>query len=465
MSDVGFVDTTFRDAHQSLLATRLSTAELVRIADVVDQIGYNAVEMWGGATFDACVRYLKENPWERIDKLRKRFKSTEMQMLLRGQNLVGYRHYADDVVELFIKTVAKHGMDRVRVFDALNDFRNIEKSSEEVKKNNMHLQIAIAYTVSPVHNVDLFVDYARSAEKLDADSLCIKDMAGLLTPDIAYKLVSRIKKETSLPVNVHSHFTSGLADLTYLKSVEAGADLIDTAISSLASGASQPPAESLWIALNKLGYAEKPDLKKLKNVRDYFRQIRDKHADTDIGMKTVNPEILINQIPGGMISNLINQLREQKALHRLEDVLREVPEVRKDLGYPPLVTPSSQIVGVQSVVNVLSGERYKIITNETKNYIKGLYGKPPGVISEDLKKIVMKDKEPLKHRSADYLEPEVERAKEKIGLLANSDEELLIYILLGDTGRAYLLSEYEKNLKIDMKMVDTYSDKVAVYPI
>lgn len=465
MSDVGFVDTTFRDAHQSLLATRVSTDELVRIADVVDQIGYDAVEMWGGATFDACVRYLKENPWERIDKLRKRFKNTEMQMLLRGQNLVGYRHYADDVVKLFIKTMAKHGMDRVRVFDALNDFRNIKKSCEEIKKNNMYLQIAIAYTVSPVHNVELFVDYARSAEKLDADSLCIKDMAGLLTPDIAYELVSKIKEETSLPVDVHSHFTSGLADLTYLKSVEAGADLIDTAISSLASGTSQPPAESLWIALNELGYAEKPHLKKLKSVRDYFSKIREQHKNTDIGMKTVNPEILINQIPGGMMSNLINQLREQKALHKMEDVLYEIPEVRKDLGYPPLVTPSSQIVGVQSVVNVLSGERYRIITNETKNYIKGLYGKPPGVISEDLKKIVIKNEEPLEYRPADYLEPEVESAKEKIGLLANNDEELLIFILLGDTGRAYLLNEYEKNLKIDMKMVDTYSDKVAVYPI
>ncbi|MGC9383343.1 MAG: pyruvate carboxylase subunit B [Kosmotogaceae bacterium] len=465
MSDVGFVDTTFRDAHQSLLATRVATDELVRIVDIVDQIGYDAVEMWGGATFDACVRYLKENPWERIDKLRKHFKNTEMQMLLRGQNLVGYRHYADDVVELFIKTMAKHGMDRVRVFDALNDFRNIKKSRKEIKKNNMHLQIAIAYTVSPVHNVDLFVDYARSAEKLDADSLCIKDMAGLLTPDIAYELISKIKEETSLPVDVHAHFTSGLADLTYLKSVEAGADLIDTAISSLASGTSQPPAESLWIALNKLGYAEKPDLKNLKSVRDYFYKIREQHRNTDIGMKTVNPEILINQIPGGMMSNLINQLREQKALHKLEDVLQEIPEVRKDLGYPPLVTPSSQIVGVQSVVNVLSGERYKIITNETKNYIKGLYGNPPGDISEDLKKVVMKNEEPLEYRPADYLEPEVESAKEKIGLLANNNEELLIYILLEDTGRAYLLNEYEKNLKIDMKIADTYSDKVAIYPI
>lgn len=465
MSSVGFVDTTFRDAHQSLLATRVKTNELVGIADVVDQIGYNAVEMWGGATFDACVRYLKENPWERIDKLKSHFKNTEMQMLLRGQNLIGYRHYADDVVELFIKTLAKHGMDRVRVFDALNDFRNIKKSCEEIKKNNMHLQIAIAYTISPVHNVDLFVDYAKSAEQLGADSLCIKDMAGLLTPDIAYQLVSQIKKETSLPVDVHSHFTSGLADLTYLKAVEAGADLIDTAISSLASGTSQPPAESLWIALSKLGYADEPDLRKLKKVRDHFSEIREKHKDTDIGMKTVNPEILINQIPGGMMSNLINQLREQKALNKLKDVLQEIPLVRKDLGYPPLVTPSSQIVGVQAVMNVLSGKRYKIITNETKNYIKGLYGKPPGNISESLKKVVLKNEKPLLNRPADYLEPEVERAREKIGLLANNDEELLIYVLLGDNGRTYLLNEYEKNLKIDLKLVDTYSDKAVVYPI
>ncbi|MFO7882443.1 MAG: pyruvate carboxylase subunit B [Kosmotogaceae bacterium] len=465
MSKVGFVDTSFRDAHQSLLATRITTDELVEIADTVDQIGYDAVEMWGGATFDSCVRYLKENPWERIDRLREHFKNTEMQMLLRGQNLVGYRHYADDAVELFIKTMARHGINRVRVFDALNDFRNLEKSCEEIKKNGMHLQIAIAYTISPVHNVDLFVEYARSAEKIGADSLCIKDMAGLLTPEKAFELVSRIKKETSLPIDVHSHFTSGLADLTYLKSVEAGANLIDTAISSLASGTSQPPVESLWIALNDLGYANKADLRKLKKIRDYFSKIRKNHEDTDINMKTVNPEILINQIPGGMMSNLVNQLREQKALHRLEDVLNEIPKVRKELGYPPLVTPSSQIVGVQSAVNVLSGERYKIITNETTKYIKGLYGRPPGEISGSLKKAVLKNEEPLTNRPADYLKSEIEDARKELGLLANNDEELLIYILLGDTGRDYLLSEYEKNLNIDFKLADTYSDRIAVYPI
>ncbi len=465
MSKVRFVDTTFRDAHQSLLATRVTTNELVEIAETVDQIGYDAVEMWGGATFDACVRYLSEDPWVRIDRLRKYFRNTKMQMLLRGQNLVGYRHYADDVVELFIKTVAKHGIDRVRVFDALNDFRNIEKSCSEIKKNGMHLQIAIAYTVSPVHNIGLFIEYAKSAEKLGADSLCVKDMAGLLTPDVGYKLVSRIKKETSLRVDVHSHFTSGLADLTYLKAVEAGADIVDTAISSLASGTSQPPVESLWIALNNLGYATKPDFKKLKNVSDYFKKIREKHGNTDINMKTVSPEILVNQIPGGMMSNLVNQLREQKAVDKLEDVLQEIPRVRKELGYPPLVTPSSQIVGVQSVVNVLSVERYKIITNETKKYIKGLYGRPPGEISESLRRTVLKNEEPLTNRPADYLKPEIEMARGKIGLLANNDEELLIYALLGNIGREYLLNEYERKLKIDLKLADANSDWVAVYPI
>ncbi|ACR80088.1 MULTISPECIES: pyruvate carboxylase subunit B [Kosmotoga] len=465
MEKVTFTDTTFRDAHQSLLATRVSTNELKEIAPLVDEVGYHAVEIWGGATYDACVRYLFEDPWERLDELRKRFKKTKIQMLLRGQNLLGYKHYADDVVELFVKKMADHGMDIVRIFDALNDFRNIEKTCKEVKKNGMHLQVALAYTISPVHNVEYFVSLAEKAVNLNADSLCIKDMAGLLTPGKAYELVKAIKERFDLPLEIHAHFTTGVADMSYIKAVEAGADILDTAISPLAYGTSQPAVESLWIALHDLGNAYEPDLKLLERIANYFEEVRKRHSDTDVKLTTTKPAILVNQIPGGMYSNLINQLKGQNALHLLNDVLEEVPRVRKDLGYPPLVTPTSQIVGVQAVLNVLSGERYKLITKEVERYVRGYYGKPPAEISPELKERILKDEKAITCRPADLLEPELDKAREKIGILAKTDEDLLTYILLGEVGKKYLLKKYEKELAVDFSTADEYSDTTAVYPI
>jgi len=464
---VRFTDTTLRDAHQSLLATRLTTEELVGVASLIDEVGYNSVEIWGGATFDVSVRYLGEDPWERLDRIREQFRKTKIQMLLRGQNLLGYRHYADDVVELFVKKVADHGMDIVRVFDALNDFRNLEKASREVKKHKMHLQVAISYTTSPVHNVEYFTSLAKSAyEELHADSLCIKDMAGLLTPGEAKRLVKSIKQNCPLPLEIHAHFTTGLADLTYLAAAEAGAEIVDTAISALAYGTSQPAVESLWVSMNSLGYADKPNLKLLKTISDYFSTVRAKHADHDVSLLTIKPEVLTNQIPGGMYSNMINQLKSQKALDKLEEVLDEVPKVRKDLGYPPLVTPTSQIVGVQAVLNVLTGERYKIITKETEKYVLGYYGTPPAPVNPELKnRIESKGSKAITGRAADYIEPEVLSSREKFKTIAKSDEDLLILLLLGEVGRKYLVGKYEKELGIDFSLISDFSDTAIVYPV
>ncbi|MDD5682354.1 MAG: pyruvate carboxylase subunit B, partial [Mesotoga sp.] len=344
MRKVCFVDTTMRDAHQSLLATRVTTSELAKIAPLVDQVGYHAVEVWGGATFDSCVRYLDEDPWERLDVLKEKFKKTKLQMLLRGQNLLGYRNYADDVVELFVKTMSKHGIDVVRIFDALNDFRNLEQSAKAIKASGMHLQVAMSYTTSPVHNIDYFVEISDAAVELGADSLCIKDMAGLLKPGTATTLVNEIKKRHPIPLEVHSHFTTGIADMTYLKSAEAGADILDTATSSMGFGTSQPGVESIWTALHDVGLADRPDYPLLKEINDYFAGVRRNHSGTDAGF-TINTSVLENQIPGGMYSNLINQLKSQNMSDKFEEVLDEVPRVRADLGYPPLVTPTSQIVG------------------------------------------------------------------------------------------------------------------------
>lgn len=462
---VKILDTTFRDAHQSLLATRIKTSEMSQTIDEIDNLGFAAEEMWGGATFDSCIRYLDENPWERLDIFRKGFKKTHIQALLRGQNLVGYRNYADDVVELFIKTMAIHGMDRVRVFDALNDFRNLEKSCSEIKKNNMHLQISIAYTTSPIHSEKYFLNLADKAIELKTDSFCIKDMAGLLTPGEAFSLVKKIKeKYPSLTVDIHSHFTTGLADMTYLKAVEAGADIIDCSISALAYGTGQPSIESLWTTLYSIKKMDKPKYAALKKINSHFEKIREKYKDFDKGVKTIKPDILVNQIPGGMYSNLVSQLSSQGMLNKLEEVLEEVPEVRKDLGYPPLVTPTSQIVGVQAVMNVMFKERYKTITREVENYVKGLYGNPPGEINQKLKnRILTENKKQLSVRPADNLKPEVETAKKNLGLLNKNDEDLLIYLLFGEIGRKFLVKKYEDKLNIDFDLI--HDDDVSSYPV
>jgi len=453
-----------RDAHQSLLATRVTTRELRDVAALVDKVGYDAVEVWGGATFDSCVRYLNENPWERLDALKGEFKNTQLQMLLRGQNLLGYRNYADDVVDLFVETMSRHGINIVRVFDALNDFRNLEKSVQAIKKYGMHLQIAMSYTTSPVHSIEYFVELSDRAIEFGADSLCIKDMAGLLKPGTAYELVSVIKKRHTIPLEVHSHFTTGLADMTYLKSAEAGADYLDTATSSMAFGTSQPGVESLWTALADIGLADKPDYRLLEEINDYFEKVRRNHKGTDTGF-TINTSVLENQIPGGMYSNLINQLKAQNMQERLPEVLEEVPRVREELGYPPLVTPTSQIVGVQAVLNVITGERYKMITKEVEKYIKGFYGKPPADISDHLKKRVLGDGEPISFRPGDAIEPEVEKGRKELGLLARNDEDLLIYLLLGEVGKKYLYEKYRENLRIDFDIARDFQDGMTVYPV
>ncbi len=453
-----------RDAHQSLLATRVTTGELLEVAALVDRVGYHAVEVWGGATFDSCVRYLNENPWERLDALKGEFKNTKLQMLLRGQNLLGYRNYADDVVDLFVETMSRHGIDIVRVFDALNDFRNLEKSTQAIKKYDMHLQIAMSYTTSPVHSIEYFVELSDRAIEFGADSLCIKDMAGLLKPGTAYELVSEIKKRHAIPLEVHSHFTTGLAHMTYLKSAEAGADYLDTATSSMAFGTSQPGVESLWTALADIGLAEKPDYRLLEEINGYFEKVRRNHKGTDAGF-TINTSVLENQIPGGMYSNLINQLKAQNMQERFPEVLEEVPRVREELGYPPLVTPTSQIVGVQAVLNVITGERYKMITKEVEKYIKGFYGKPPADVSSELKKRVLGDGEPISFRPGDAIEPEVEKGRKELGLLARNDEDLLIYLLLGEVGKKYLYEKYREDLKIDFDIARDYQDGMTVYPV
>ena len=381
---VEITDLILRDAHQSLIATRMRTEDMLPICSKLDQVGYWSLEAWGGATFDACVRFLKEDPWERLRKLREALPNTRLQMLLRGQNLLGYRHYADDVVEAFIQKAADNGMDVFRIFDALNDVRNIETAMKAVKKAGKHAQGTLCYTTSLVHTPETFVKQALTMLDMGADTIVIKDMAGLLTPYASYDLVSALKAELDLPIVFHSHATAGLAGLCQLKAIEAGVDRIDTAISAFANGTSHPATESQVTALEGTPYDTGLDLHLLGEIADYFREVRKKYHQFESEFSREDVSVQINQVPGGMMSNLANQLKEQNALDRIRDVFDEIPRVRKDLGYPPLVTPSSQIVGTQAVYNVLSGERYKTITNEVKRYLLGGYGQVPAAINEAL---------------------------------------------------------------------------------
>ena len=427
---IHITDTTLRDAHQSLLATRLLTEDMLPIAEKIDQIGYWSVEMWGGATFDTSMRYLKEDPWERIRSLKKYMPSTPFQMLLRGQNLVGYRHYADDVVEKFIERAIANGIEVIRIFDALNDFRNLKTAIKATLKNGGRVEGAISYTISPVHNTKMFVDLARRLEDMGCDTICIKDMAGLLSPYEAFELISMLKETISIPVHLHTHDTSGMSVATYIKAIEAGIDIIDTAVSSMASGTSQPPVETI------INIVERSDrfkidlnLEAIAEVAEYFRNVRKKYKSFESEYTGVDPAVLIYQIPGGMISNLASQLNEQQAIGKMKDVLSEVPEVRKEFGYPPLVTPMSQIVGTQAALNVVTGERYKIITTETKNYFKGLYGQAPAPVDEEVRKRVIGDEKVINKRPGDLLSPELEKAKEEIGDKAKSIEDIISYAL------------------------------------
>ncbi len=421
-------DTSLRDAHQSLLATRMRMVEMEPVLELMDQVGYYSLEVWGGATFDSCMRYLDEDPWERLRQLRKGLKNTRLQMLLRGQNIVGYRHYPDDVLEEFIKKAVANGIDIIRIFDALNDLRNMEKSIQVTKQEGAHAQGTISYTISPLHDNDYFVQLGLDLKELGSDSICIKDMAGLISPFNSYELVKRLKEEVGLPVQLHCHYTSGMASMAYLKAVEAGVDVIDTATAPLSMGTSQPATDTLVAALQDSPYDTGLDLELLTRVSNHFDEISCNY-EIPRNVMGVDTNVLNYQIPGGMISNLSSQLAEQKATHLLKDVLEEVPKVRADLGYPPLVTPSSQIVGTQAVVNVLTGERYKMVLTEVKNYMRGLYGKPPGETSKELQKIVLKEDKPITGRPADLLEPQLEKAKKEVSEYIEQEEDVLSYII------------------------------------
>jgi pyruvate carboxylase subunit B len=398
-------------------------------AKMLDRVGYWSLEVWGGATFDACLRFLKEDPWERLKVLRKAIPNTRLQMLLRGQNLVGYRHYSDDVVKKFVERAAKNGIDVFRIFDALNDLRNLEVAIRAAKKTKAIVEATICYTTSPVHTHELFVEKAKKLVNMGADTICVKDMAGLLTPWAAYDLVSKLKACIDVPIHLHSHGTSGLASMSYMKAIEAGASIIDTAISSLAGGTSQPPTESMVAALRDTPYDTGLDLALLDEIADHFREVRKKYKQFESEHTSINTKILVSQIPGGMISNLANQLKEQNALDKMGDVLEEIPKVRKEMGYPPLVTPSSQVVGTQATLNVLMGERYKVITSETRSYFKNMYGSPPGVIDEKIRKLAIGDEKPITCRPADLLEPELDKLTRELSPKTKSIDDVLSYAL------------------------------------
>lgn len=447
MAKVRFTETALRDAHQSLLATRMRTRDMIPIAEEMDNVGYFSVEAWGGATFDTCIRYLNEDPWERLRQLKSEFNKTPIQMLLRGQNLVGYKHYPDDIVTKFVEKSYENGVDIFRVFDALNDIRNMQTAIKVAKDQGAHVQGTISYTISPAHTLDDFVNLAKDLEALDCDSVAIKDMAGLITPTAAYELVSKLKEETDLLVDLHSHCTSGMTPISYYAACQAGVDILDTAISPLAWGTSQPPTESMVAALQGTPYDTGLDLKLLTHIKKYFDDIKEKYLGIlDPISESIDAEVLLYQIPGGMLSNLISQLKEQQALDRYDDVLEEMPRVRKDMGYPPLVTPTSQIVGIQSVMNVLGGERYKTVSNEVKEYMKGMYGKPPAPVNAEIANRIIGDEEIITCRPADLLEPEFDKFKkdgEDKGFV-KSDEDALTYVLYPPIAPKFLKGEAEE---------------------
>ena len=435
---VRICDTILRDAHQSLLATRMRTDDMLPIAEKLEQVGYWSVEMWGGATFDSAMRFLNEDPWERIRKLKAVMPSTPFQMLLRGQNVVGYKHYPDDVLERFVVKAHDNGIDVFRIFDALNDVRNMKKAMEFVKREGAIAEMSLCYTISPVHNVDTFVEMAHIMEDMGADTICIKDMAGLLSPYVAHELVGRLKTEVKVPIHLHTHYTSGMAMAAVLKAVEAGVDIVDTAISALAMVTSQPPTESLVRILQESSRDTGLDLNLLAEISNYFTEVRKKYAAFESGMKGVDVRVLQFQIPGGMLSNLMSQLREQGAEDRYAEVLQEIPRVREEMGFPPLVTPSSQIVGTQATLNVVLGERYKIIPAEIKNYVRGYYGRPPAPIDPEIKQKAIGDEDPIDCRPADLIPPALEGARAEIGDLAESEEDVLSYVLFPQVARPFL---------------------------
>jgi oxaloacetate decarboxylase alpha subunit len=433
---VKITDTTMRDGHQSLLATRMRTEDMLPIAEEMDEAGFHSVEIWGGATFDTALRFLREDPWDRLRELKKRFKKTPTQMLLRGQNVVGYRHYADDVVERFCALAVKNGMDIFRIFDALNDLRNLEVAIKAVKKAGGHAQGTVCYTISPVHTADMYAKQAKQLEEMGCDSICIKDMAGLLHPYEAYNIVKSMKETVKVPIQMHCHCTSGMAEMTYVKAIEAGLDVIDCALSTLSQGTSQPATESLVATFEGTVNDTSLDLEQLTHLADYFGDVRKKYAAFEGNVK-VDTGVLLHQVPGGMISNLVSQLRELGAAEKLKEVLAEIPKVREDTGYPPLVTPTSQIVGSQAVLNVVYGERYKQVSKETKAVVLGQYGETPAPISSEVLNTVGGGEEPITGRPADLLGPEMEKAKADVGALAKSEEDVLSYVLFPPVAKEF----------------------------
>lgn len=454
MRKINITETVLRDANQSLIATRLPFEDFAPILKDLDEAGYYSLECWGGATFDSCLRYLNEDPWERLKSIKKIVTKTPLQMLLRGQNILGYKHYPDDVVREFVKMSVYHGMDIIRIFDALNDFENIKVAMDETKKQGAHAQGTIVYTVSPIHDVKNYSNLAKQLEEMGADSICLKDMAGLIMPSIAYDVIKSIKETVKIPVFLHSHSTNGIAEMSYLKAAEAGVDGIDCSISSFSSGTAQPPTETLYHALETSGFTTGIDINKVTEINDFFKPVREKFIASgtmDPKVLTPQPEGLKNQIPGGMLSNMISQLKAQNSIEKLDAVLAEVPKVREDLGFPPLVTPMSQMVGTQATVNVLTGERYKMVLKEVKAYCRGEYGKAPGKINEEVMAKALGNDVPIKGRFADTLEPAFEKTKEQLKDTVSSEEDILSYLAFPQIAEEFFKKRNEKPSNDDMR--------------
>ena len=462
---VKICETVLRDAHQSLIATRMTTEQMLPIVEQMEQVGYHAVECWGGATFDACLRFLKEDPWERLRKLRDGFKNTKLQMLFRGQNILGYNHYADDVVEYFVQKSIANGIDIIRIFDCFNDLRNLSTAVSATKKEKGHAQIALSYTLGDAYTLEYWKDMAKRIEEMGADSICIKDMAGLLLPYTAYELVQALKEETKLPIELHAHYTSGVAAMTYMKAVEAGVDIIDTAMSPFALGTSQPATEVMVETFKGTEFDTGLDQQKLAKIADYFRPLREEALKSGL-MNTkvlgVNIKTLLYQVPGGMLSNLVSQLKEANAEDKYQEVLEEIPRVRKDFGEPPLVTPSSQIVGTQAVLNVLQGERYKILTKESKKVLSGEFGMTVKPFDADVQKKATDGKEPIICRPADLIEPQLEQFEKECAEWKKQDEDVLTYALFPKVATDYFKYRKAQEDKVDLSVADTAS---GAYPI
>ena len=462
---VEITETVLRDAHQSLIATRMTTEQILPIVEKLDDIGYHSLEAWGGATFDACLRFLNEDPWERLRKIKDRAKKTPIQMLFRGQNILGYRHYADDIVEYFVQKSIANGVDILRIFDALNDVRNLECAIKACKKEKGHVQATVCYTTSEFHTNEKFVKMAKQLEEMGADSICIKDMAGLFRPYVTYDLVKMMKEEVKIPIQLHTHYTSGEASMVYLKAIEAGVDVIDCAMSPLAMGTSQPPTEPMVAALQGTEYDTGYDLDKLIEICDYFKPLREEYIKSGL-MNTkvmgVDVNTLKYQVPGGMLSNLVSQLKQQGREDAYDEVLKEVPRVRADFGYPPLVTPSSQIVGTQAVLNVLMGERYKMVSKESKGLVRGEYGKCPAEISDEIVKKIIGDEKRITCRPADLLKPELEQMKKECAEWIEQPEDVLSYALFGQVAVKFFEYRRAQKYKIDADLVDMEN---KTYPV